>query len=104
MAREHAGEHHTISFKAYINVFIALIILTVVTVAASRIDFGVLNAAIAFGIATVKASLVLAIFMHLKYDSMMNRVILGCGVFFLIVLYLFCIMDETTRIVQRSTL
>lgn len=56
--------------KAYIGVFVALAILTVVTVAASRVDFthwG--NITIALVIAGVKASLVAAIFMHLKWEK-----------------------------------
>ncbi len=96
--------HHIIPFDTYLKVFGALIVLTVVTVGAAQIDFGAFNAIVAFAIATVKATLVLAIFMHLKYDNMMNRVIILSGAFFLIVLYFFCIIDESTRIVQKSTL
>lgn len=96
--------HHIIPLGDYVKVFIALIILTVITVAAARFDFGVLNTVIAFFIASVKAVLVLAIFMHLKYDDMLNRVIIGSAAFFLIVMYFFCIVDEVTRIVQKSTL
>lgn len=107
MASKHHSEdpaHHIIPFKTYLNVFGVLIFLTVITVVASRIDFGALNAVVAFGIASVKATLVLGYFMHLKYDDLMNRVIIGSSVFFLIVLYIFCWMDEITRIVQHNIL
>jgi cytochrome c oxidase subunit IV len=90
---------HIIPLKTYIKVFSVLIFLTVITVAASRVDFGIMNSVVAFGIASVKAGLVMAIFMHLKYDNMLNRVIIGSSVFFLIVLYLFCFMDEASRVV-----
>lgn len=96
--------HHHIPFKTYMNVFLTLIVLTVITVIASRINFGFFNEVIAFGIASVKATLVLAYFMHLKYDDMMNRVIIGSSAFFLIVLWFFSLIDEVTRIVQQSTL
>lgn len=96
--------HHVIPFETYIKVFTALIVLTVVTVLAAQVDFGALNAIVAFGIASVKAALVLGYFMHLKYDDKMNRVIIGSSVFFLVVLWFFCILDEVTRIVQQSTL
>src|SRR5262245_47168476 len=89
----HSDEHH-ITFDVYIKVFAALIVLTVVTVLAAQFDFGALNTIVAFGIASVKAVLVLAFFMHLKYDNMLNRVIIGSSVFFLIVLYFFCTVDE----------
>ena len=100
------GAHvpHIIPFETYIKVFSVLIVLTVVTVLAARVDFGMFNSVIAFGIASFKAGLVLAIFMHLKYDNMLNRVIIGSSVFFLIVLWLFCFIDESSRIVQQSTL
>lgn len=96
--------HHIIPLKTYLNVFGALIVLTVITVAAAQFDFGALNAVVAFAIASVKALLVLAYFMHLKYDNMMNRVIIASGVFFLIVLYMFVFIDDVTRIFQGSTL
>jgi cytochrome c oxidase subunit 4 len=96
--------HFHPSFATYIKVFSTLIVLTVITVAASRIDFGAMNAIVAFGIATVKALLVAGIFMHLKYDDKMNRYIIGSAFFFLVVLYFFCYLDNFTRIVQHSTL
>lgn len=91
--------HHMVTLPEYLKVFAALIFLTVITVLASLVDFGAFNAIIAFGIASVKAGLVLAIFMHLKYDNMMNRVIIACSAFFLFVMYFFCIVDETTRVI-----
>jgi cytochrome c oxidase subunit IV len=100
----HAGEHHIIPLPVYFKVFWGLIALTVLTVAVTRVDFGLFNAIVAFGIATFKAVLVLGFFMHLKYDNMMNRVILLSGFFFLLVLWFFSAIDEVTRVVQRSTL
>jgi cytochrome c oxidase subunit 4 len=97
-------EHHIIPLKTYLAVFSALIVLTFVTVAVTWFDFGAFNAVVAFAIASVKAGLVLAYFMHLKYDNMMNRVIIGTGVFFLIVLWFFSVLDIATRIAQQSTL
>ena len=97
----HDDGHHILEFATYFKVFAALIFLTIITVAASRIDMGFMNDIVAFGIASVKAGLVLAIFMHLKYDNMMNRVIIGCSAFFLLVMYFFTIVDQVTRIVQK---
>jgi cytochrome c oxidase subunit 4 len=100
----HDTSHHIIPIDTYLKVFGTLIVLTVITVLAARVDFGALNAVVAFAIATVKAVLVAAIFMHLKYDDKMNRVIIVSSVFFLIVLWFFAILDEATRVVTRSTL
>jgi len=67
-----ADAHADISkhMKLYIGVFVALAILTIVTVAASRVDLGhTVNIALALAIAVFKASLVAAIFMHLKWEK-----------------------------------
>ncbi len=99
-----SGSHHIVPFATYIKVFSTLIFLTFITVLASRFDFGTFNSIVAFAIATVKAVLVASIFMHLKYDDKMNRIIIGCAFLFLLVLWFFCILDEMTRVVQHSTL
>lgn len=100
----HDSEHHIIPLQVYLKIFATLIFLTIITVWVTRFDFGAFNAVVAFLIASVKASLVLGYFMHLKYDNMMNRVIFISGVFFLIVLYFFCFVDEITRVFEKSTL
>src|SRR4051812_42457458 len=96
--------HHIIPLATYLKVFAVLIGLTAITVVVSRFDFGEWNTIIAFAIATIKAVLVLAIFMHLKYDNMMNRVIIASAAFFLLVLYLFVMIDDLTRVFQGSVL
>jgi cytochrome c oxidase subunit 4 len=69
MTDEHADEVRK-HLKGYIGVFVALIVLTVVTVAARNLAVGVtLSVAIALLIATVKGSLVGAFFMHLAWEK-----------------------------------
>lgn len=60
---------HIVPLSTYKAVFIALIVLTVVTVAISRVDFGSMNIVIAMLVASVKAMLVALVFMHLKYEK-----------------------------------
>ena len=56
--------------KVYVNVFIALAILTVVTVAVSFLDVSFIEAFfIAITVATIKGSLVLSFFMHLLEEK-----------------------------------
>lgn len=99
-----SGHEEHIPLKVYFNVLFALLILTVITVAAARVDFGSLNTIIALAIASVKATLVLGYFMHLKYDDKIYWVIFGTSVFFLIVLYFFSELDIVTRVLQNSVL
>jgi len=56
--------------RIYIGVFATLMVLTVVTVAASRLNAGVvMTIVIAMAIATVKGSLVASFFMHLAWEK-----------------------------------
>ncbi len=77
---------HISPTKTYIYVGVALLILTIITVAASYINFGslLINVIIALIIATIKASLVLLYFMHLKYE---NKLIWSFGIFYPIILF-----------------
>jgi cytochrome c oxidase subunit IV len=104
MAQHNSGHHHVIPFKVYLTVFSSLIFLTLVTVYVATHDFGVMNTPVALFIATFKATLVLAFFMHLKYDNMMNRVIIAVALFFVFLLFFFSGLDIYTRVFQQSTL
>ena len=60
-------QHH---IKVYMNVFIALAVLTVVTVAVSFLDVSFIEAFfLAITVATIKGSLVLSFFMHLLEEK-----------------------------------
>ena len=92
-----SGEHHISPISVYVGVLLILLLGTVITVAVAQVDFGSMNTVIAMLVATIKASFVLAFFMHLKYDNLMNRVIFGSGFFFLMLLIAFSAADIFTR-------
>jgi cytochrome c oxidase subunit 4 len=75
----------------------ALLILTVITVGASYIDFGQGNVVIALAIATVKATLVALFFMHLAHDKPVNGLIAVAGFIFLGLFLMFDLIDVTSR-------
>jgi cytochrome c oxidase subunit 4 len=76
------GVGHIVPFKILFGVFAALTLLTVVTVAASLVDFGEFNLIVALAIAVVKASLVVLFFMHLIWDRPFNAIVfVGCLIF-----------------------
>jgi cytochrome c oxidase subunit IV len=80
--QEHHGVGHVVPLKLLVAVFAALAILTVVTVAASEVNFGEFNLVIALIIAVVKASLVVLIFMHLIWDKPFHAIVfIGCLIF-----------------------
>jgi cytochrome c oxidase subunit 4 len=98
------GQHHIIPLSTYLKVAGALFVLTILTVVFHQMHLGALAGPVAFLIAAIKAALVLLYFMHLKYDNMMNRVIFGSGLFFLMLLIAFSALDIWTRIQASSTL
>ncbi len=55
--------------KVYVRVWLALIILTGVTVSAAGMNFGRVSIIVALLIAGVKSGLVLNYFMHLRYEK-----------------------------------
>ena len=93
--------------RIYIGVFVALGVLTVLTVAASYVHASAgAHIAIALVIAAIKASLVAAIFMHLKWERGVSIwwTLLFCAMFFtaLIVLPVLTV-EELPPGVQRGT-
>jgi cytochrome c oxidase subunit 4 len=73
---EHEHGHvHIMPPGILIAVFVALLVLTFITVAVTRVDLGPLNIWIAMGVATAKATLVALYFMHLKYDNRFNLLV-----------------------------
>ena len=65
---------HIVPVKVLIGVFLALVALTVITVEAAKYDVGSVDVIVSMTIATIKASLVVFIFMHLWYDKPLNRI------------------------------
>ena len=73
------GEAHVVGVGLYLAVFIALLVLTGLTVWSARHDFGALNTPVAMGIAVVKATLVILFFMHVKYSSRLVQLVVACA-------------------------
>jgi len=89
----HPGAGHVVSLRVLATVFVILLALTYVTVAARYIDLGSLNIWIALGIATVKGTLVILYFMHLRYDSPFNAVIFATALVFMFLFLGVTILD-----------
>ena len=73
--------------RIYITVFVALMVLTIVTVAVSRFHFPVpIAVTIALIVATIKGSLVACYFMHLISEKKLIYAVLALTVVFFIAL------------------
>jgi len=63
-------------YRTYFIVWICLLILTAATVAVSNLKLGKHGALTSIFIASVKASLILLFFMHLKYERFLIKAML----------------------------
>ena len=90
---DHDGLAHVMPVPVLLAVFAALMVLTVVTVAATRVDLGAWNLWIAMGIAALKATLVALYFMHLRYDHPFNALIFVTGLVFLALFISLALLD-----------
>ena len=95
--QKHAPHHSAASLTMYFGVFIALMVLTVLTVAASRIDIGVFNTPLAMAIAILKAALVILFFMHVIHSTRLTWVVILSSILWLIVLFALTFADYLTR-------
>jgi len=84
---EHHGFAHPMPVWQLIAVFLALIVLTVLTVFQSTLELGNTELIVSLAIATIKASLVILFFMHMIHDKPLHA-ILFIGSFIFVALFL----------------
>lgn len=97
---DHAHGHddneisHVASMKVLLGTGGSLLLLTIVTVLATKVDFGAnINLAIAMLIAVIKATLVVLFFMHLKYDKIFHTVVFVSAILAACLFVGFTLMD-----------
>jgi cytochrome c oxidase subunit 4 len=89
--------HHVVSPKLYALILVALLIGTVLTVEAAKINLGRWNIVLALFIATVKMSLVILFFMHGKYSHRRTQLVIISGFFWLAIMLGLTMTDYSTR-------
>jgi cytochrome c oxidase subunit 4 len=95
---EQSHSEHIVSGRLYWLIWFILIFCTVLTAWVATIDLGQFNTVVALTIATFKASIVVLIFMHVKYTSeKMTKVILISAVFWLLLLLILSLTDYSSR-------
>ncbi|MBY0497705.1 MAG: cytochrome C oxidase subunit IV family protein [Cyanobacteria bacterium] len=99
MASDHAshGAGHVSPVSLYVTIFLALMVLTGVTVGAAFVNLGQFNFLVAMIIAVFKASLVIWYFMHVKYQSPLTRLTVATGLFFLAILLGMMLIDYSSK-------
>ena len=85
---------HPMPIPVLLAVFVALTVLTVITVAQSNFNFGSLDVLIVMGIATIKALLVVCFFMHLAFDKPFNMIVFVGSFVFVGLFVIFTLSDS----------
>jgi cytochrome c oxidase subunit IV len=94
--REMREEHHSGPGK-YILVWVALMVLTLVTVFTGKMHMQTGALALALVIASVKGILVALYFMHLSEHQGASRLVFATSMLFVVLLLLFTLFDIGTR-------
>ena len=81
-------KHHIVSYRTYGLILLVLLVLTAVSVAVTQIELTKWGTPVALLLATAKTSFVLAIFMHLKFDQNIFK-IMAALIFLLLGVVLF---------------
>ena len=93
----HETHHHVMPLKAYLGVFGALLVLTVLTVLVSEANLGAFGLPIAMAVAAIKAAFVIGFFMHLKYDTRFHSFVFFGTLIFIGIFFLLTFADVHTR-------
>jgi cytochrome c oxidase subunit IV len=89
---------HVTSRAFYVALGIGLLVLTAITVFAAFVNLGPFNPVVALLIATIKATLVILFFMHVKGASeKLTAAVVISGFFFLAILLALSMSDYLTR-------
>jgi cytochrome c oxidase subunit 4 len=84
---------HVVPLRVLLLVWLALLVLTILTVAVTRWHLGELSIVIALGIAVVKSTFVALYFMHLRYDRPFHAIAFVVALLFVFLFITFALVD-----------
>lgn len=86
-----------VSEKTCYVVFVALLVLTLTTYEAARVNLGHWNTPIGLAIAAAKAGLIVLYFMHARYSRWLIWVVIAAGLLWFGILFTLTMNDYVTR-------
>lgn len=89
--------HHIVSYRTYMLILLLLLVLTAVSVAVTQIELTRWATPVALLLATTKTAFVLAVFMHLKFDQRIFRLMAVLIFLLLVVVIVFTFLDYAFR-------
>jgi len=90
-------QHHIVSYRKLTGIWLALLVLTGLTVAITRVELGGWKVLGALTIACIKSGLVIAVFMHMKYEGRLLRWLLFLALVTLAIFIGFTFFDVLYR-------
>jgi cytochrome c oxidase subunit 4 len=100
VAEQH--NEHIVSPKIYAVILLALLVGTVLTVQAAKVNLGRWNIVLALAIAVTKMTLVILFFMHGKYSARRTKLVIIAGFFWLAIMLGLTLADYSTRHAEPS--
>ena len=97
MSDHNSPSEHITPIRSSVAIWLALLAGTTLTVFAAFIDLGPFNTIVALSIATIKATLVVLYFMHVRYSPRLVWVIVASALFWLAILFALTFSDYFTR-------
>jgi len=91
------SQSHEVHYRVYIYTWVGLLILTGITIFVAGLQLGSLSILTALFIASLKASLVLYIFMHLKYEEQIFKILIYIVIVTLTVIMALTFLDVAYR-------
>jgi cytochrome c oxidase subunit 4 len=88
---------HITEYKVLARVVLVLMFLTFLTITVTSFHLGALSVTVALLIAGVKAFMILTYFMHLKYESLLLRILVSMVFILYIVIVLITFIDYAYR-------
>ena len=90
-------QQHIVRYRTLAGIWLVLIALTALTVAITRVELGGYKVLGALAIACVKSGLVIAVFMHMKYEGRLLRWLLFLALVTLAIFIGFTFFDVLYR-------
>jgi len=88
---------HIVPYRTYALILVVLLVLTATSVAVTQIELTRWSTLVALLLAGIKTSLVLAVFMHLKFDKAIFRIMAILIILLLIVVMVVTFLDYWFR-------
>ena len=90
-------KNHIIPYSTFLLVLAGLVLLTLTSVAVTKIYLGTLTVFIALFIAALKSSFVLRVFMHLKFENRMFTIMVIAVTLLIAVVIIITLLDYLFR-------